>query len=404
MSAGAEFQERAGGVCAAQGVRAASVTAGLKESGRPDMTLLVFDPPARAAGVYTQNRVCAAPVTLCKSRVGAGPLRAILVNSGVANACTGGEGHSRAERLCRAVAGRLECPEEEVVMASTGIIGVQLPVEKMEGALDGLVAGLTPEGGEASAEAIMTTDTRPKLCAIEAPLPGGTVRLGGMSKGAGMIAPDLATMLAFLTTDAEVAEADLARLLRAACAETFNCITIDGDTSTNDTVLLAATGVSGVRAEGEEALSRLGAGLLEVCRRLALAIVRDGEGVTKVVRVRVGGAADAADARRAARVVAESPLVKTSFFGGLPNWGRIFMAAGRSGARLDMERMALRIGDVEVVRGGAPVEGWEEPLARVLQESEFEVDLELGVGEAEAVFWTTDFSYDYVRINAEYRT
>ncbi len=393
-----------GGVCAAQGVRASAATAGIKESGRPDMTLIVFDPPAEAAGVYTQNLVCAAPVTLCRERVGKGPLRAILVNSGNANACTGQQGMDDAVHLCGGVAGMLGCSEEEVTMSSTGLIGAPLPVDIMEAKFAALVAGLSPDGGRAAAEAIMTTDTRPKEFAVSIELPEGVVRLGGMSKGAGMIAPNMATMLAYLTTDAAVSSETLAPMLRAAANETFNCVTIDGDTSTNDTAILAATGASGHRAEEGEARERFEAGLKRVCRELALAIVRDGEGVTKVVEVRVVGAADEADARRAARSVAESLLVKTAIFGGLPNWGRMLAAAGYSGAALDPERISLKFDDVPVVEGGGPLEAGGERLKKILEKPEYTVTLGLGAGEAGAVFWTTDLGHEYVRINADYRT
>jgi len=398
------LREIPGGVCAARGVRAAAVTAGIKESGRPDMVLLHFEPPAQAAGVFTRNKVCAAPVVLCRGRVGKAPLRAVLVNSGNANACTGPAGLEDAEGLCAAVAGRLGCSPEEVVMSSTGLIGERLPVRLMEGALDGLVAGLAPGNGTAAAEAIMTTDTRPKEAAVEIDLPEGTVHLGGMSKGAGMIAPDMATMLAFLASDAAVDAGRLAAMLRSAAEDSFNCITIDGDTSTNDTVLLASTGASGIRVEGGEAQARFEAGLRRVCRELALAIIRDGEGVTKVVEIRVRGAASPAEARVAGRAVAESLLVKTAFFGGLPNWGRIVAAAGYSGAQIHPEAMSLRIGGVEVVRAGSPVEGWRTALGEVLKQAAFTVEIDLAVGRGEATFWTTDLSYDYVRINADYRT
>jgi glutamate N-acetyltransferase/amino-acid N-acetyltransferase len=393
-----------GGICAAGGVRASAAVAGIKESGRPDMTLIVFDPPAEAAGVYTQNLVCAAPVALCRERVGKEPLRAILVNSGNANACTGQQGMDDAVHLCGGVAGMLGCPEEEVTMSSTGLIGVPLPVDIMEAKFAELVAGLSPEGGRAAAEAIMTTDTRPKEFAVSIELPEGVVRLGGMSKGAGMIAPNMATMLAYLTTDAAVSSEALAPMLRAAANETFNCVTIDGDTSTNDTAILAATGASGVRAEEGEARERFEAGLRRVCRELALAIVRDGEGVTKVVEVRVEGAADEADARRAARSVAESLLVKTAIFGGLPNWGRMLAAAGYSGAALDPERISLKFDDVPVVENGGPLEAGGEGIEKILKKSEYTVTLGLGAGEAGAVFWTTDLGHEYIRINADYRT
>ncbi len=398
------IEEIGGGVCAARGVRASAATAGIKESGRPDMTLIEFDPPAEAAGVYTRNLVCAAPVVLCRERVGKAPLRAFLVNSGVANACTGEAGLAAARRVCAALAERLGCGEGEVAMSSTGLIGAHLPVELMEAALGGLVKGLSKEGGGPAAEAIMTTDTRPKEFAVSINLPGGQVRMGGMSKGAGMIAPDMATMLAYVTTDAVVSAEALSPLLRAAANESFNNVTIDGDTSTNDTVILAATGASGVSVEGEVALERFEAGLKRVCKELALAIVRDGEGVTKVVEIRVEGAASDEDARRAARSVSESLLVKTAINGCLPNWGRIFAAAGYSGAALDQARMSLRFDGVEVVREGAPLKAVEASLKKVIEKHEYTVTLGLGVGKGGAVFWTTDLSREYVAINADYRT
>jgi len=405
VSAESFLREIEGGVCAAQGVAASAATAGIKESGRPDMTLLAFDSPAQAAGVYTRNKVCAAPVVLCRERVGKGPLRAILVNSGNANACTGKQGLKDARRITQALAKELGCPQARVAMCSTGLIGQRLPVDLMERALGGLVRDLAPGKGREAAAAIMTTDTRPKEHAVEIDLGGGQrVRLGGMTKGAGMIAPNMATMLAFLTTDAAVPSRVLLPALRKAADLTFNCVTVDGDTSTNDTAILAATGASGVRIAGGRALERFRAGLDKVCRALALAILRDGEGVTRVVEIRIRGAASPADARRAGRTVAESLLVKTAFFGGLPNWGRIFAAAGRSGARIAPERMSLEIGGVPVVRYGAPVEGWEGPLAPVLKRPEFMVNLHLGAGRAEGAVWTTDLSYEYVKINADYRT
>ncbi|MFC1491174.1 bifunctional glutamate N-acetyltransferase/amino-acid acetyltransferase ArgJ [Nitrospinota bacterium] len=398
------IQKIGGGVCAAEGVRASAATAGIKESGRPDMVLLEFDPPAEAAGVFTQNLVCAAPVVLCRERVGKGPLRAILVNSGNANACTGKAGLDDAYRICREVASRLGCAEEEVVMSSTGLIGEPLPVKIMVAALNGLIGALSDENGGPAAEAIMTTDTRPKEFAVSIDLPEGPVRLGGMAKGAGMIAPKMATMLAYLTTDAAVSAGRLAPLLRAAADASFNCVTIDGDTSTNDTVILASSGASRIRIEGGVSLERFEAGLKAVCRELALSIIRDGEGVTKIVEIRVEGAANDEDARTAARAVSESLLVKTAFFGGLPNWGRIFAAAGYSGAALDQERMSLKIGDIQVVEHGAPLAGRDPSLEKILRGPEYTVTLGLGVGNASSVFWTTDLSHEYVRINADYRT
>ncbi len=394
----------AGGVCAAEGVRAAAAAAGIKASGKPDMALLSFDPPATAAGVYTRNRMCAAPVALCRERVGKSPLRAFLVNSGNANACTGAQGYEDAVSLCAEVADALDCPEAQVAMSSTGLIGAPLPLDAMKARIGELVSGLSPDNGRAAAEGIMTTDTRPKEFAVRVSASGGDFAVGGMAKGAGMIAPDMATMLAYVATDAALSRADLQSLLGIVAGRTFNCVTIDGDTSTNDTVILAATGASGVAVESAKDLERFEAGLYRVCRELALAIVRDGEGVNKVVEVRITGAASEAQARLAAKSVSESLLVKTAIHGEMPNWGRIFAAAGYSGADLAPGRMSLKIEDVQVMREGAPVPGWAEALAPALGRPEYGLELGLGVGDAEAVFWTTDLSAEYVRFNADYKT
>ena len=393
-----------GGVCAAEGVRAASVTAGIKYSGNPDMVLLVFDPPATAAGVYTQNKMCAAPVTLCRERVGKSPLRAFLVNSGNANACTGEQGYRDAVSLCGEVADSLDCPEAQVAMSSTGLIGAPLPVELMKAQIANLVSGLSADNGHEAAVGIMTTDTRPKEYSVEVSAPEGVYRIGGIAKGAGMIAPNMATMLSYIATDAVVAQADLQAILRAVVRKTFNCVTIDGDTSTNDTVVLAATGASEVALESTEALTHFEAGLYGVCKELALAIVRDGEGVNKVVQVKISGAANEEQAHMAAKSVSESLLVKTAIHGEMPNWGRMFAAAGYSGADVAPDKMSLRFENVEVMRDGAPVPGWTEALTPLLKQPEYSLELGLGVGDAEAVFWTTDLSAEYVRFNADYKT
>ena len=393
-----------GGICAAEGVRAASVTAGIKPSGKPDMVLLVFDPPATAAGVYTQNKICAAPVTLCRERVGKAPLRAFLVNSGNANACTGEQGYDDAVDLCSALADALDCLQTQVAMSSTGLIGAPLPMDIMKAQIANLVSDLSEDNGHEAAVGIMTTDTRPKEYAVQVNDPKGVYRIGGVTKGAGMIAPNMATMLAYIATDAVVAQTDLQNILQAVVRKTFNCVTIDGDTSTNDTVILAATGVSGVAVESAEALERFEAGFYGVCKELAFSIVRDGEGVNKVVEVKITGAGSEDQAHRAAKSVSESLLVKTAIHGEIPNWGRIFAAAGYSGADMAPEKMSLRFGNVEVVRGGTPVPGWAEALAPLLKQPEYSLELDLGVADAEAVFWTTDLSAEYVRLNADYKT
>ena len=392
-----------GGVCAPQSVIASSFTAGIKESGRSDMALIQFPAGTNASGVFTKNLVCAAPVVICREVVEKNLLRAILVNSGNANACTGDRGEEDARLLCSSLADLIGCKPENIAMCSTGIIGVELPMEIMLPALENLVSGLSGENGGPAAEAIMTTDTCPKEYAVEVDFPEGKVLIGGMAKGAGMIAPNMATMLAFLTTDAIISKDILDKILADCVNQSFNAITIDGDTSTNDSVIIASTGVS-IKIESDESISLFHFALRKVCQELSLSILRDGEGVSKVVSINVSGANNDFDAHTVARSVAESLLVKTAINGELPNWGRILAAAGYSGVNFDPKVFVLRIGDVNVMESGTAVDGWENSLLSVLKEDEYNIYIRIGEGKGTATVWTTDLSSDYVRINADYRT
>ncbi|HOJ20397.1 MAG TPA: bifunctional glutamate N-acetyltransferase/amino-acid acetyltransferase ArgJ [Armatimonadota bacterium] len=404
------MEEIAGGVTAPRGYRACGVCCGLKVSGKPDLALLVSDVPANVAGVFTTNEVKAAPVLLSRQVVARGAARAVIINAGNANCCAPRD-RENAERMQAAAAAALGLSPQEVLVCSTGVIGHELPVEKIEAALPAAVSELRPEGGPGAALAIMTTDTRPKEIAVEVQLPEGSVRVGGMCKGSGMIAPNMATMLGFLTTDAAVEASTLQAMLAEIAGRTFNCVTVDSDTSTNDTLLLFANGAApaaGAFAAGhpkrEENLRLLAEAVEHVCTYLAREIARDGEGATRLVTVTVRGAANEAAADAVARTIAESPLVKTAIFGRDPNWGRILMAAGRAGVPLDPARVTVALGDVTVFRHGLAVAFDPDAARAALTADEVQIQVDLGAGEATRRVWTCDFTYDYVKINADYHT
>jgi len=381
------------------GVAAAGIRDG--KPGRADVALIASDRPCAAAGVFTTNQVIAAPCVLTRRHVEAGPLRAIVVNSGNANACTGDQGERDAMAMTRAAARKVGCEPGEVAVASTGVIGVPLPIERIAAAVRTIELG-TGRWAEV-AGAMMTTDTKPKLLGVELPLRAGTVHLRGVAKGAGMIHPNMATMLGFVMTDAEVEADALRHFARQAAERTFNAISVDGDTSTNDTLLVLANGASGLKPEHDE-LAAFANALEGMCEMLARQIVADGEGVTKVFEVTVRGAASTEDARRAARTITTSNLVKTAIHGSDPNWGRILAAAGRSGAKVDQTRASIRIGEVVVFSGGAPRPLDREGVRRVFDRSEIPIEVDLGVGPDAARAWGTDLSEEYVRINADYTT
>ena len=394
-----------GGITAPKGFRAAGVSCGIKARGL-DFALIAADAPAAAAAVFTTNRAQAAPVVVSRRNlsVARGRAVAIAVNSGCANACTGAEGVQHAEAMAAQTAAAIGCAPEEVLVASTGVIGVKLDMSKIARGISSARAALSPGGGAEAARAIMTTDPFPKEASADISAAGGTFRVGGIAKGSGMIEPNMATMLAFITTDAGAPAALLQRALKTAADDTFNAISVDGECSTNDCVFVLANGASGVRL-GDADYDLLVKALRIVCEPLAIGIVRGGEGATKLVTVRVAGAASNADARRAARAIANSPLVKTAIHGGDPNWGRLVAVAGRSGSEFVLERAAVRIGPVELFSGGAPHDERAPDAAEYLKRPEILVEVDLGTGgTGTSQMWTCDLSAEYVRINAEYRT
>ncbi len=389
------------------GFRYAACAAGIKKSGKPDLAMIVADQPAVCAGTFTTNRVIAAPVVLTRERIRSGKCQAILINSGNANACTGEQGLADARRCSALAAGVLAIDPELVAVCSTGVIGVPLPMARFEEHLPMLARQLSGDRAEAVAEAMRTTDAFPKMVSRQVMIDGRLCRLAGLAKGAGMIHPDMATMLAFVMTDATL-DAGLAdTLLRKAVSRTFNRITVDRDTSTNDTVLLLASGAAGSAAlvpESPEA--RLFASALEeVLLELAKMIVRDGEGSTKLVRIQVDGAPCEADALTVARSIATSSLVKTAFFGADANWGRIIAAAGYAGVDIDQNRVRILFDDVPMVERGLGLGAGQEATATaVLKQAEFTVTVDLGLGTGSAWYYTADLGYEYVRINADYRS
>lgn len=389
------------------GFKAAAVRSGIRGKDRLDMALIVCDRPAVAAGVFTTSLVKAAPVLLDMARLAGGKARAILVNSGIANACSGAPGMASAISSSKLVADGLGIGEAEVLVASTGVIGEQLNLACFEKGVPALIKALAPEGLTEVSRAIMTTDTVPKTAVQTVEVAGKSVKLVGMAKGAGMIKPNMATMLAFIMTDAAIAQGCLQQMLREACDRSFNRITIDGDTSTNDSAIILANGLAGnVVLTGKNAGSEpFRTALNELLKDLALQIVRDGEGATKLVTVRVSGARSDQEAKQAAMTVAESPLVKTAFFGEDANWGRIIAALGRSGAEFEQQLVDIAFDGVLMVENGLGLGKKVEAAAtEVLKQKEFSVNIDLKGGEGFCEYYTCDFSLDYVRINADYRS
>lgn len=391
------------GVNFPRGFRSAGVYCGIKKPGLLDLALIVSETESSVAGMFTTNRACAAPVVWSKQAVAGGRARAIVANSGNANCLTGEQGMRDAQRMAELVAKRLECLPTQVVVASTGVIGVPLPMPAVESGIAQAFERLTDGDDRTTADAILTTDSASKRAALEVSTPAGAVRIGAIAKGAGMIAPTMATMLAFITTDAAIDPADLQACLARVVNATFNCITVDGDTSTNDMVIALANGASSVRLTGE-AMQPFEQGLYQVCEYLAKRIVKDGEGASRIFEVRVSGAADADAARRIARAIAESQLVKTAVHGGEPNWGRIIAAAGRAGAPIDVSRARLHLQNTLVFENGRPTEYDERALVEAMQTDEVTIALTLSDGDGKAHFWSSDLTAEYVKINAHYRT
>jgi len=394
-----------------RGFQAAAFACGFKRSGATDLALLVSDSESSGAGVFTRNQLPAAPVVLDRETLSSnsGRLRAVITNSGSANACTGMAGLEDAKEMQRLTAKDLHCDPDQVLVLSTGLIGLRLDMVKLEAGIHETSAALSVDHGAAAAEAIMTTDTRVKQTAVTVELPQGTVTIGGMAKGSGMIHPDMATTLAVLTSDAQVPPAILQKMLGHAVDHSFNRITVDGDTSTNDSVLVLANGASGVRIEDDIELERFGEALDRVCYMLAQQVVHDGEGASRFLTLTVGGAPDEKAALQVARVIATSPLVKTALGGADPNWGRVLAAAGRAGVELDPDRLALWIrngsaSEVQLVDAGQAAEWDEAHVATIMAATEVQMRLELGLGEGSATVWTCDLTEDYVSINTRYRT
>jgi len=382
------------------GFRAAGLAAGIKRSGAPDLALIVSDSPASAAGLFTTNQVQAAPVQLDRERIRRGRARAIIANSGCANACTGPRGLRDAQRTAELVARQLGIPDEDVLVCSTGSIGVPLPMDRIAAAIPSLAAALSPHGGTAASEAIMTTDTRPKRWSVALNIRGKTVRVTGIAKGAGMIEPHMATMLAFILTDARVPAAALRRLLRAAADESFHRITVDGDQSTNDTVLMLANGSSGMDVRpGEPGWAAFECAVHETTFKLAQMIVQDGEGATKLITIHVTGARSDREADLAARSVANSMLVKTAWAGPNANWGRVMDALGYSPAKVVPEKVHIWFDHLRAVVRGGPGPASREELSAVVARPEFTVRIDLGLGRGQAVVYTCNCTEDYVRIN-----
>jgi glutamate N-acetyltransferase/amino-acid N-acetyltransferase len=402
-----EIEWLGGGVTAVPGILAAGVTGGIKPSGKKDLALIYSSSPARVAAVFTTNQVKGASVLVSMDHVRGGTAQAIVASSGCANVCTGEQGVKDAREITGIVGELLRISAKQVLIGATGVIGVPLPMDKIRSALPKLVKSLSPQGGRAAAEAIMTTDTRPKEAALRVEVNGRPVTLGGIAKGVGMIEPHMATMFCFVTTDAVVTAKALQTALRRAAARSFNRITVDGDQSTSDTVAVLANGLAenAPLESGRRGFRQFTQGLEALTGRLAQMLVSDGEGATKLVTVVVRGAASRRDALTAARSVANSPLVKTAINGQDPNWGRIMMALGKSAARVEQDKVGIAFADEPLVERGVGKEGARlDRIREIMGEPAYTITIDLGLGRGEERVWTCDLSEEYVRINAKYTT
>ena len=411
-----DWQEITGGVTAPRGYRAAGITAGLKPSGLPDLALILSDVDAIAAGVFTTNQVCAAPVEYCRQRLQAkASARAVLINAGQANAATGEDGRKDSLESAKALGQALNIPAESILIASTGVIGQRIRMDALLSGIPQLVASASETGSDSAARSIMTTDLVPKSIALETTIGDRTVRVGGICKGSGMIHPNMATLLAFVTCDATVSTTLWQQMLSRAADKSFNQITVDGDTSTNDTLIALANGqprTAAITEIGSEA-EKLEAMLTAVCQHLAKAIARDGEGATCLVEVQVSGAADDKAARQIARSIAGSSLVKSAIFGRDPNWGRIAAAAGYAGVPFEQENLRVQLGDFLMMENGQPLPFdraaasnylKQAAAGEYLKEDTVLISVSVGNGHGAGKAWGCDLSYDYVKINAEYTT
>jgi len=393
------FTKIPGGVTAPQGFKAAGLACGIKESGKKDLALIFSQVPAKAAAVFTSNKIKAAPLEVSRRHLSNGVAQAIIINSGNANACTGRQGFDDALQMAQSVAEPLKISPQDVLVASTGVIGNFLPMVKIKEGVKRAIQSLTDQGSSNAAEAIMTTDTFPKEIAFEFEIEGRRVRIGGIAKGSGMIAPNMATMLAFLTTDVKIDEPFLKDCLKRAVDSSFNTITVDGQMSTNDMVAILANGMVGNKELGlfEEALHL-------VCQELAKMIVKDGEGATKFVEIVIEGAMSQDQAKGIALAIANSNLVKTAFYGEDANWGRIMAALGSSGGEIDPDKIEIFFGTERIVVQGVGIPYDQDKVSQILKSPEIQVTVNLNLGQAQARVWTTDLSPEYVKINAAYRT
>jgi glutamate N-acetyltransferase/amino-acid N-acetyltransferase len=398
-------------VPALRGVRMATASAGIKYKNRTDVLMMVFDKPASVAGVFTRSKCPSAPVDFCRANLAGGVARAVVVNSGNANAFTGAKGRDATALTAKSAASAVGCSESEIFLASTGVIGEPLDATKFSGVLDTLYSDATGDFWFEAAKAIMTTDTYPKVATRTAEIGGVTVSINGIAKGAGMIAPDMATMLSFVATDADIAPAALQAMLSAGVDPTFNSMTVDSDTSTSDTLMLFATGAAAedgqarVETADDPRLASFRAALNDLLKDLALQVVRDGEGATKMLEITVTGAESDAAAKVIALSIANSPLVKTAAAGEDANWGRIVMAVGKSGEMADRDRLAIWFGDVRVAVNGERDAGYsEEAASNVMKKQDIPVKVEIGLGNGTATVWTCDLTKEYVAINGDYRS
>lgn len=402
------FSEKnaAAGVTFPKGFKAAGVKAGIKKSGNLDLALIYTEKEAAVAGVFTKNAVAAAPVIVSREVVKVGKAHAIVANAGCANACTGETGLANARKMAALAAAEVGCASDEVLVGSTGIIGVNLPMDKLEAGIKAAAAELSEDGSKNAGNAIITTDTYSKACSCEVEIGGQAVRFGAIAKGSGMIQPNMATMLCYITTDANISSQLMQKALSEIVEVSFNMISVDGDMSTNDTVLVLANGASGAAeiTDGSPEYDKFYATLKEICQELSKRIAADGEGATKFLTINVSGTKTFEDAKTVAMSIAKSPLVKTAFFGEDPNWGRVICSVGYAGIPMVPEKTVIKFGGVPVYANGLGAEFNEDDIHKVMAEHDIVIDVEMGMGDAKATVWSCDFSYEYVKINGEYHT
>ena len=402
------FSEKnaAAGVTFPKGFKAAGVKSGIKKSGNLDLALIYTEKEAAVAGVFTKNAVAAAPVIVSREVVKGGKAHAIVANAGCANACTGETGLANARKMAALAAAEVGCAPDEVLVGSTGIIGVNLPMDKLEAGIKAAAAELSEDGSKNAGNAIITTDTYSKACSCEVEIGGQAVRFGAIAKGSGMIQPNMATMLCYITTDANISSQLMQKALSEIVEVSFNMISVDGDMSTNDTVLVLANGASGAAeiTDGSPEYEKFYATLKEICQELSKRIAADGEGATKFLTINVSGTKTFEDAKTVAMSIAKSPLVKTAFFGEDPNWGRVICAVGYAGIPMVPEKTVIKFGGVPVYANGLGAEFNEDDIHKVMAEHDIVIDVEMGMGDAQATVWSCDFSYEYVKINGEYHT